>query len=50
MTPVAAAPAWDSFLRVFHRPDRVDLRFVYPLPEEYLELEDGPPRTEGTAS
>jgi len=37
MSPAAATPAWDSFVRVFRRPGRVDPLDAYPLPREYLE-------------
>ena len=35
-----ATSALDSFVRVFHRPERVDPRLAYPLPPEYVELEE----------
>ncbi|MGZ8579082.1 MAG: hypothetical protein ACXW1S_01555 [Acidimicrobiia bacterium] len=43
VSPAATAPVWDSFVRVFHRPARVDPRLAYPLPPEYLELEEHAP-------
>jgi hypothetical protein len=41
LTPATPAPAWNSFVRVFHRPGRVDPNLTYPLPREYLEAEYG---------
>lgn len=35
-----AAPVWDSLVRVFHRPERIDPDLIYPLPPEYLELDE----------
>jgi hypothetical protein len=39
-SPAAPTPAWDSFVRMFHRPERVDPSLAYPLPPEYLELDE----------
>jgi hypothetical protein len=40
VSPAAPTPAWDSFVRMFHRPERVDSSLAYPLPPEYLELRE----------
>ena len=40
VSAAAATPAWDCFVRLFHRPTRVDPLLAYPLPPEYLELEE----------